>query len=152
MKWTKSDVEKYVEAKEYVDTVVIPVQSFQLSKDDQLIKDTFAGEVLSIYANEIEKELSGRLLLTPTYTFNKQSDIKQEVARLNEWIADIKEQPFEHVFLLTLDLNLKKEEQALDGNLLWFPGLQPTDLQSQEAVQMIRSQIEQISELIRSYW
>lgn len=152
MKWTKSDVEKYVEAKEYVDTVVIPVQSFQLSKDDRLIKDTFAGEVLSIYANEIEKELSGRLLLTPTYTFNKQSDIKQEVARLNEWIADIKEQPFEHVFLLTLDLNLKKEEQALDGNLLWFPGLQPTDLQSQEAVQMIRSQIEQISELIRSYW
>lgn len=152
MRWLKDDVEKYVEAKEYVDTVVIPVQPFQISTDDQLVKDTFAGEVLSIYANEIEKELSGRILLTPTYTYNKLSKIEQEVTRLNEWITDIQKQPFEHIFVLTLDLNLKKEERSLDGNLLWLPGLKPTDLQSQEAVQMIRSQIEQISELIRSYW
>lgn len=152
MKWIKKDVEKYIEAKEYVDTVVIPVQSFQVSNDEQLVKDTFSGEVLAIYANEIEKELSGRLLLTPTYIYNKSSDITNEVSRLNEWVDDIKEQPFEHVFLLTLDLDLKKEEKNLDGNLLWFPGLSPTDLQAQESVQMIRSQIEQISELIRSYW
>ena len=152
MRWLKDDVEKYVEAKEYVDTIVIPIQSFQLAEDGHLVKDTFAGEVLAIYANEIEKELSGRLMLMPTYTYNKSSDIEREVARLNEWIADIKEQPFEHIFLLTLDLHLKKSEKELDGNLLWFPGLQPTDLQSQEAVQMIRSQIEQISELIRAYW
>lgn len=152
MKWIKDDIEKYVEAKEYVDTAIIPVQAFQLSKDEQLVKDTFAGEVLSIYANEIEKELSGRLLLTPAYTFNKQSNIEKEVARLNEWVADIKEQPFDHIFILTLDLDLKKVEKDIDGNLLWFPGMQPTDLQSQESVQMIRSQIEQISELIRSYW
>lgn len=152
MRWLKEDVEKYVQAKEYVDTVVIPVLPFQLSQDNQLVTDTFAGEVLSIYANEIEKELSGRLLLTPIYTYNKSSQIEQEVSRLNEWIADIKTQPFEHIFVLTLDLNLKKQERALDGELLWLPGLKPTDLQSQEAVQMIRSQIEQISELIRSYW
>src|SRR5699024_6067720 len=152
MKWTKDDVEKYLTAKEYVDTAVIPVQSFQLTQDENLVKETFAGEVLSIYANEIEKELSGRLLLTPTYTYNKQAYIESEVTRLNDWVEDIKTQPFEHVFLLTLDLDLKKQERNLDGNLLWVPGLKPTSLQSQEAVQMIRSQIEQISELIRSYW
>jgi len=152
MRWLKTDIEKYVEAKEYVDTAVIPVQGFQLSEDNQLVKETFAGEVLSIYANEIEKELSGRILLTPTYTFNKLTNIEKEVMRLNEWITDLKNQPFEHIFILTLDLNLKKQEQLIDGNLLWLPGLKPTDLQSQEAVQMIRSQIEQISELIRSYW
>lgn len=152
MRWIKDDVEKYVTAKEYVDTAVIPVQSFQLSQEEQLVKETFAGEVLSIYANEIEKELSGRLLLTPTYTYNKQVSIDSEVTRLNDWVKDIKTQPFEHVFLLTLDLDLKKQERKLDGNLLWVPGLKPTNLQSQEAVQMIRSQIEQISELIRSYW
>lgn len=152
MRWIKEDVEKYVQAKEYVDTVLVPVQSFQLSEDSQLVNQTFAGEVLAIYANEIEKELSGRILLSPTYTYNKISDIKSEVVRLNEWITNIKEQPFKHIFLLTLDLDLKKHEQSLEGNLLWFPGMKPTDLQSQEAVQMIRSQIEQISELIRSYW
>jgi len=81
MRWLKADLEKYVEAKEYVDTVVIPIQSFQLAKDGQLVKDTFAGEVLAIYANEIEKELSGRIMLMPTYTYNKSSNIEQEIVR-----------------------------------------------------------------------
>ncbi len=152
MKWQKEDIEKYVEAKEYIDTVVIPVQSFQLSDDSQLVKDTFSSEVLTIYAHEIEKELSGRLLLTPTYTFNKNSDISKEIDRMNEWIEDLQAQPFKHIFLLTLDVSLKKIERELEGELLWVPGLKPTDLQSQEAVQVIRSQIEQISELIRAYW
>ncbi|HLS23521.1 MAG TPA: DUF2487 family protein [Pseudogracilibacillus sp.] len=152
MKWQKDDIEKYVEAKEYIDTVVIPVQSFHLEEDTQLVKDTFSSEVLSIYAHEIEKELSGRLLLTPTYTYNKKSDLSKEIERMNEWIDDLKTQPFEHIFLLTLDVSLKKVERDLDGHLLWVPGLKPTNLQSQEAVQFIRSQIEQISELIRAYW
>lgn len=152
MKWRKQDIDKYVEAKEYIDTAIIPVQTFQLSHEDQLAKDSFDSEVLSIYANEIEKELSGRVLLTPTYTYVKASDLEKEVSRMNEWIAEIKQQPFQHVFILTLDLQWKKLEASLDGNLLWVPGLKPTNLQSQEAVQVIRSQIEQISELIRTYW
>lgn len=152
MKWIKKDIEKYVEAKEYVDSLVIPVHPFQLSEDEKLVKDTFDSEVLSIYANEIEKELSGRLLLTPIYTYVKQADMDEEVARLNQWIKEIKKQPFNHLFVLTHDVQWKKIEQKIDANLLWIPSLKPTDLQSQEAVQMIRSQIEQISELIRAYW
>lgn len=152
MKWLKHDLEKYVEAKEYIDTAVIPVQAFHISREDQLTKDSFDCEVLSIYANEIEKELSGRVLLTPTYTYFKGTDLEREAKRINEWSDELKQQPFQHIFILTLDLQWKKHEALLDGNLLWLPGLKPTNLQSQEAVQVIRGQIEQISELIRSYW
>lgn len=152
MKWRRQDLEKYVGAKEYIDTAIIPVQAFQVTQENQLIKDSFESEVLSIYANEIEKELSGRLLLTPTYTYLRTTDLQKEVERLNEWMEEIKQQPFQHIFILTLDIQWKKLESSLNANLLWVPGLKPTNLKSQEAVQVIRSQIEQISELIRSYW
>src|SRR5699024_8611148 len=112
MKWTKDDVEKYASAKEYVDTAVIPVQSFQLSQDEHLVKEAFAGEVLTIYANEIEKELSGRLLLTPTYTYNKQAGIESEISRLNDGGKDIKAQRLEHVCLVKWDHEGKKPKRT----------------------------------------
>ncbi|NLI68777.1 MAG: DUF2487 family protein [Bacilli bacterium] len=152
MKWLRKDLEKYVQAKEYVDTVIIPVQMFQVVDENQLEKDSFDSEVLAIFANEIEKELSGRVMLAPAYTYVKGADLGREAERLNEWIKHLKQQPFKHIFVLTLDMQWKKSEASLDANLLWLPGLKPTNLQSQEAVQVIRGQIEQISELIRSYW
>lgn len=152
MKWLKEDLEKYVGAKEYIDTIIIPVLAFQFSDETALEKDAFYREVLSIYANEIEKELSGRVMLTPTYTYVKMTDMAAEIHRLHAWIKEISTQPFKEIFILTLDPSWKKLEKELDGNLLWLPGMKPTDLQSSDAVKLIRNQVEQISDLIRSYW
>ena len=131
---------------------VFPLQKYQLSDDANLINDAFQREVLTIFANEIEKELSGRLMLAPTYFYLKSSDQQAEIDRLNEWIKDIEQQPFKSVFLMTFDNRWKKVEKDLNANLLWLPGLKPMDIHSKEAVSVIRNQIEQISELIRSYW
>lgn len=152
MKWYKDDLNKYISAKEFIDTIIIPVQGFQLSQDSSLEKDAFQGEVLSIYANEIEKELSGRVMLLPIYTYFKNTRMENEVTRLNEWVNEVLKQPFKTVFILTLDMNWKKIEKELEGNLLWLPGMKPTDLHSSEAVQLIRNQVGEISDLIRAYW
>ncbi len=152
MKWTSEDLKKYVQAKEYIDTAIIPVQGFQMNQEKEMAKDAIQREILSVYSNEIEKELSGRVLLTPQYNYIKSKDLKDEVARLNNWIEYIQEQPFTTVFLLTFDNQWKKCERDINGELLWFPSVQTNDIKSEETIQMIRSQVEQISELIRSYW
>ncbi|MBO1003042.1 DUF2487 family protein [Pseudogracilibacillus auburnensis] len=152
MKWFSEDLTKYIQAKEYIDTVIIPLQAFHLSEDNSLKKDAFQREVLSIYAREIEKELSGRILLTPTYNYLKFSDIDREVNRLNEWLNDIGNQPFKTVFAMTFDNSWKKIEKELDCHLLWLPGIKSGNIKSEETLKVIRSQVEQISELIRSYW
>lgn len=152
MKWFQNDLQKYGQAKEYIDTLLIPLQAFHFSEDESLVKDAFQREVLSIYANEIEKELSGRLMLAPTYFYLKSSETDVEIERLNSWVKDVQQQPFKTVFLMTFDNKWKKVEKDLEGNLLWLPGLKPMDINSKEAVSVIRNQIEQISELIRSYW
>lgn len=152
MRWIKNDLERYVEAKEYIDTLLVPVLPFEFSASANLAKNAFQIEVLSIFLNELEKELSGRVVLSPDYHYLKSSLKEDEIQRLNNWISDAKKQPFEHVFLVTFDSTWKKEENTLDGILLWLPGTHTGDIQSEETATMIREQVEQVSELIRSYW
>ncbi|MFD1038678.1 YpiF family protein [Virgibacillus byunsanensis] len=152
MKWIKSDLEQYKQAKEYVDTIVVPLIPFQLSQDDDLEKSAFQREVLSLFSKEIEKELTGRIMLMPSYNYLKNSTKDNEVERINEWVKDAKQQPFIHTFFITFDSTWKKSEQAMEGTLLWFPGIQSGDLHTKEMNTMIREQVAQIVDLIRSYW
>lgn len=69
MQWKKVDIERYREAKTYIDTLFMPLIPFQLSSDDELGKHAFQSEALTIFLNELEKELSGRVFLTPAYTY-----------------------------------------------------------------------------------
>lgn len=152
MRWFSEDIKKYIPAKEYIDTIIIPLQAFQLSEDSSLEKDAFQREVLSIYAQEIEKELSGRIMLTPTYNYLKFTNMESEMNRLNEWIENIETQPFKTIFVMTFDNSWKKVEKDLNCNLLWLPGIKSGNIKSEETILVIRNQVEQISELIRSYW
>ncbi|MUK87277.1 DUF2487 family protein [Ornithinibacillus sp. L9] len=152
MKWNEQDIENYVGAKEYIDTIILPLLPFQLSQDANTKKDAFASEVLTIFSNEIEKELTGRILLTPSYYYLKSADKEQEVKRLNAWVEDMKKQPFKHIFYVSFDSSWKKNEKDLNGNLLWLPGIQSGDVHSEEMQKLIRQQVQQIVELIRSYW
>ncbi|RDW19063.1 DUF2487 domain-containing protein [Oceanobacillus arenosus] len=148
MKWRSSDLKQYQNAKEYIDTVIIPIIPFQI--DLEML--AFQSEVLTIFANEIEKELAGRVMLMPTYSYLKTVDPQSEINRINAWIANIKEQPFTNVFLLTFDANWKKNEKEVHGHLLWLPSVKSGNLQSNEMKAMIRDQTNQIIELIQVYW
>lgn len=152
VKWHKDDVKKYVEAKEYIDTLVIPTLQLQIEDETTIERDAFTAEIATIYANEIEKELSGRIFVTPFYSYLKQKDLTKEAERINEWIEHFKSQPFQHTFILTFDNAWKKVERALNGELLWLPSVKPIDLKTTEASSLLTSQIEHISELIRSFW
>jgi hypothetical protein len=152
MKWKKEDLTQYVQAKEYVDTVLIPLIPFQFTDETNIDKNAFQSEVLSILTNEIEKELTGRVMLTPNYHYVKSADLEKESEILQHWTEEVKKQPFKHVFFLTFDSGWKKFENKLDGTLLWLPGVKSGDLKSAEMHTVIKDQVEQIGELIRSYW
>lgn len=152
MKWDKEDLEKFIQAKEYVDTLLIPLLPFQLAENADITKMAFQCEVLSIFVNELEKELTGRVLLTPSYFYNKKATKENEVLRINSWVEDALNQPFQHVFFITFDSTWKKEEKKLNGSLLWLPSNHSVGINSKEMVMIIRDQVEEVGELIRSYW
>lgn len=152
MKWKKTDLNQYKQAKEYIDTIVVPLVPFHLSGDNDLEKSAFQSEVLSVFTTEIENELTGRIMLIPNYHYLKSANKEVETDRLNTWVEDMQKQPFTHIFFVTFDASWKKSEQAMNGTLLWLPGLHSGSLHSKEMHALIRDQVEQIGELIRSYW
>jgi hypothetical protein len=152
MKWRKSDIEKYVQAKEYIDTALIPLLPFNLANDEEAKKSSFQSELLTIIVSEIEKEITGRILLLPNFYYVKDSDRNAETQRLQSWTSEAGRQGLENIFYITFDSAWKKSEKQLDGNLIWLPAIQSGDIQSKEMEPVIRDQKSQMVELIRSYW
>ncbi|MGM8211610.1 DUF2487 family protein [Virgibacillus sp. W0430] len=151
MKWNANDLEQYIKAKEYIDTVLFPLIPFHFSNDSRLGKNAMQSESLLLFTNEIEKELSGRVLLAPGYNYLKNDQLDKEAARLNLWVEDAQRQPFKHVLFITFDPVWRKYENELNGQLIWIPGIQG-NLHSKEMATIIRGQAEEIGELIHSLW
>ena len=152
MKWRKADLQTYFQSKEYIDSIVVPLVPFVIANDEESEKAAIQAEMITLLSHELEKELTGRMLLAPHYSYLKSIDKQTEVARLNRWSAEMKEQPFKHIFHLTFDPSWKKHEQELESTLLWIPAVQTGELNSKEMHKTVREQVAQMVELIRAYW
>ncbi|MBD8136371.1 YpiF family protein [Peribacillus frigoritolerans] len=148
MKWTAKDLDMYMQSKEYVDTVLIPL--VPLSFKGQMKQTGSMNEFLTILSLEIEKQMKGRILLLPT--FHYLSDEMDKVERLKRWANEVKENNFEHVFFLTSDFEWKKEERELENNLVWIPAVPLEGLEIEQAREMINQQVLQILDIFSYNW
>ncbi|WP_454861465.1 YpiF family protein [Peribacillus frigoritolerans] len=148
MKWTAKDLDMYMQSKEYVDTVLIPL--VPLSFKGQMKQTGSMNEFLTILSLEIEKQMKGRILLLPT--FHYLSDEMDKVERLKRWANEVKENNFEHVFFLTSDFEWKKEERELENNLVWIPAIPLEGLEIEQAREMINQQVIQILDVFSYNW
>ncbi|MFJ7363785.1 YpiF family protein [Peribacillus frigoritolerans] len=148
MKWTAKDLDMYMQSKEYVDTVLIPL--VPLSFKGQMKQTGSMNEFLTILSLEIEKQMKGRILLLPT--FHYLSDEMDKVERLNRWANEVKENNFDHVFFLTSDFEWKKEERELKNNLVWIPAIPLEGLEIEQAREMINQQVLQILDIFSYNW
>lgn len=152
MRWTTLNTEMYLSAEEFVDTAIIPIAPFEMEKDKGLEKSTFQSEYLNLLTLELEKELTGRLLLMPVYFYTKTSLLEAETERLNSFVNEITKQPFNHVFFITFDPKWKKYEEELKGNLIWLPISQTESTDLKKIKGVIEDQMNQLKELIKVYW
>ncbi|MFF2497759.1 YpiF family protein [Peribacillus sp. NPDC058075] len=148
MKWTAKDLDMYMQSKEYVDTVLIPL--VPLSFRGQMKQTGSMNEFLTFLSLEIEKQMKGRILLLPT--FHYLSDELDKVERLKRWANEVKENNFEHVFFLTSDFEWKKEERELENNLVWIPAIPLEGLEIEQAREMIHQQVIQILDIFSYNW
>ncbi|MDX8046129.1 DUF2487 family protein [Gracilibacillus sp. S3-1-1] len=152
MKWKKDDVKLFFQEKEYIDTLCIPLVPIDLSSEHEATKLADQATTLQIMTDELERNFTGRIMISPAYTYVRTGDYEKESIHLNQWTSLFSNQHFKHVFLLTYDVNWKKNEQLLDQQLLWLTHTTIDDYQSSETKKWVNNQVAQISELIRSYW
>ena len=83
MKWIVKDVEQFEQAREYVDTGVIPLLSISAAKEMKTVVEQ--GEFIELLSMELEREYKGRVLLLPAFTYLVESQKrKRSFARMDK--------------------------------------------------------------------
>ncbi|MCD5322981.1 MULTISPECIES: DUF2487 family protein [Pontibacillus] len=153
MKWNGQDAMLYSQSKEFVDTWIVPLIPYSLAGSENELKMLAnQSELLTLFMKEVEEEYRGRIFLSPSYTYLKETPVSKEIERINEWTTEMKERGFKHVLFFTFDQQWKKVEKDLESSLIWMPLPKVDDIHNEEAQKVLRSQIEQVTELITAYW
>ncbi|QGH34784.1 DUF2487 family protein [Gracilibacillus salitolerans] len=152
MRWKKEDLELFFQSKEYIDTLCIPLIPLDLQTESEATKLANQNTSLQIISDELERNYTGRIMLSPPYTYIRSTNYEKESSILNQWTSMLSNNHFKHIFLLTYDVNWKKYERLLENNLIWLTATTIEDYQSNQSKKWVNEQVQQISELIRTYW
>ena len=106
MRLTQMNPAEWKEVAAFVDTLCLPVASLRIREKEIQMEN---GEMVQYFAEELEKNLSGRLLLLPSISYTGQNP---EIFKsyLNEIIKDIRQSGF-YYFVFILDGSLKEVVQ-----------------------------------------
>jgi hypothetical protein len=148
MKWNAKDSDMYVQAKEYIDTVVIPLVPIRFT--DEIKQLTSASDFISMLCMEIERICKGRMLLAPTFYY-VSGDLAR-VGALQSWEMALDEAKFKHIYFLSTDNAWKQDENHLSGSFLWIPSIPLEHLEIGQAQDMIRQQAAQIIDIFKQHW
>ncbi len=150
MNWNPKDVEMFLQAKEYVDTAVIPLLPVSLGK---AARETAAmGEFTAALAAEVEREYRGRILNMPPFTYLADESRAELANRLESWEEEIRAEGVAHVFYITADSIWKSMEDGLAGELIWVPSVDLGSIDGAAARQLLSGQAGQLQQLISGIW
>ncbi|MED1560475.1 hypothetical protein AJ85_21075 [Alkalihalobacillus alcalophilus ATCC 27647 = CGMCC 1.3604] len=150
MKWQVKEMDKFLQAKEYVDTAFLPL--IPVSGHNQLKTIVSMGEFITIMTNELERQFQGRAVLFPAFTYLKSEKESEREQRLQAWISDLQEGEMKHIFLLTSDAEWKMNEESLNASLIWLPTIPLEHMDLTNKQQVIAEQIKQLVPLLTNKW
>ncbi|WP_227936205.1 YpiF family protein [Alkalihalobacillus deserti] len=150
MKWQATEMDTYLQAKEYVDTALVSLIPVSWEKE---IKQTVAmGEFISIIASEVEKQFHGRVVQFPVFSYLKSEGKPGRLERIRNWEKELKVGGVNHIIYLTSDSEWKSIEDELDGMLLWLPTIPLEHMEADYRRNVITDQIKQIIPIMTNKW
>ncbi|WP_342351985.1 YpiF family protein [Neobacillus soli] len=150
VKWIPEDVDTYLNAKEYVDTAVVPLYS--VSVGGEMKQSAAEAEFITLLTGLLERQFTGRLLLFPPFTYLKDEKSERVLSDLQKWEDNISKGEFKHIFYITSDIDWRMREDQLSGSLIWLPSLPLEQMSDSQKVEMINSQAKQILILFTQIW
>ncbi|MCI0765740.1 YpiF family protein [Bacillus sp. TL12] len=149
VKWVVKDAEQFEQAREYVDTGIIPLLSISVTKEMKSIVEQ--GEFIETLSRELEREYKGRVFLLPPFTYLLEQQ-KGELRRLQDWTNHLQEQGLKHIAYVTSDFSWKEAETALSGHLFWLPALSLEEFSDQAKREVIHAHVKNIMVLLTEKW
>jgi hypothetical protein len=150
MKWTPQDIETYLNAKEYVDTAVVPLLS--VSMGGEMKQSASAAEFITLLTGYLERQFTGRLLLLPPFTYLKSKNGESTISDLKDWEADLVKGEVKHIFYITSDIDWRTWEEELTGTVIWLPSIPLEHMSESQKQSVIDSQVKQLLDLFTQKW
>lgn len=150
MKWISQEVETYLNAKEYVDTAVVPLYSVAIG--GEMKESAEAAEFIGLLTTHLERQFTGRILLFPPFTYLKSDSGEKVLGELKNWEVNILEAEFKHVFYITSDIEWRTRENELDGAVIWVPSIPLEQMNDSQKLKMMDSQVKQLLTLFTQKW
>ncbi|RSK27418.1 DUF2487 family protein [Bacillus sp. HMF5848] len=150
MRWLSHDINMFVQAKEYVDTAILPLVPLDFSGSIKNIVQT--GESTMTVATALEREYQGRVFLIPTFHYWVEQDMNLTIKDLQSWIEKLKKAGFEKVFLLSCDNEWRLVEKELELPLLWLPSFSLDHIDDKHKKSYIDNQLAQLSPYLMRAW
>ena len=150
MKWQANEIDKYLQAKEYVDTALIPL--IPISWDKEIKTTVSMGEFITIMSDELERQFRGRVIQFPTFTYLKEESLEERVKRLNYWYDHLTKNGITHIVYLTSDYEWKTVEHSIKEMLIWLPTIPLEHMENQYKVKNISDPIKQLLPILTNKW
>ncbi len=150
MKWIPQDVETYSNAKEYVDTAVVPLYSVTIGGG--IKQSAAAAEFITLLTNYLERQFTGRILLFPPFTYLEKEHGEKTLMDLQNWEVNMFDAGFQHVFYLTSDMEWRSKEDQLKGALIWLPSIPLDEMTDSQKLTMVDNQGKQLLTLFTHKW
>jgi hypothetical protein len=149
MKWTGNDIDAYLQAKDYVDTAIIPL--VPIDWETELKSSVVMGEYITLLSEGLEREYRGRVILFPPYTYLKMEPTELKLKRLKDWETMLQSNGFKHVIHLTSDVEWRSHENEINS-LIWMPAIPVSDMSADHKFSIVSDQIKQMMKIILEEW
>ncbi|MCL6571913.1 MAG: YpiF family protein [Bacillus sp. (in: Bacteria)] len=150
MKWIPQDVETYLNAKEYVDTAVVPIYSVSIGAE--MKQSAITAEFITLLTSQLERQFMGRLLLFPPFTYLKEEKDEKALSDLLAWEVSLSKGGFKHIFYITSEIDWRVQEEKLNGSLIWLPSLPLANMNDSQKIAMVDSLVKQLLILFTQKW
>jgi len=150
MKWVPKDLEMFLGAREYVDTVIMPL--IGISFKDGMKQSASIHDFITILSRQVEQQFKGRVLLLPPLTYSGDWSREDRKSIFLKWKKSLEEELFAHVFFLTSDVEWKTMEEELGQSLIWTSPIPLEHLDEKYKQPMMEDQVKSVLTVISQKW
>ncbi|WP_414834346.1 YpiF family protein [Bacillus altitudinis] len=145
MKFQAEDADLFLQSKDYIDTAIIPLVGIDASHIKQTVS---LGEFTMLVAEDLERQLKGRVFLFPPHTYLEVNNRKQEDILA---VKQSLQEHFQHVVFITSD-NKWKEQLEVSESAFILQSVPLEHLKVNLKQKVIQDSVEQILNFLLQKW
>lgn len=146
MNWTANDMDTYLQQKEYIDTLLVPLLKLE-TNPGRMKSNSSSIEFLMHLTTFMENQFKGRMMLMPPFSYTQSTNIETMANTLSKDFALME---FKHVFYITTDANWTTIK--IEGEVIWLPSIPLESMDKQLRQKIIEDQLRQVLPRLTQKW